>query len=96
MSPFLAQLSMMPSRGSFAFAHPFGRYTTVQLLLSSRRVLMPERCQHALVECWPRRPIGRLLASMRRHCLSRSTWRPRRGRAQQLGPFALCFYSHSL
>src|SRR5215207_4020072 len=23
---------------------------------------------------------------MRRHCLSRPTWRPRRGRAQQLGP----------
>jgi hypothetical protein len=27
-----------------------------------------------------------LRTSMRRHCLSRPTWRPRRGRAQQLGP----------
>src|SRR5215204_2020146 len=32
--------------------------------------------------------------SMRRHILSRPTWRPRRGRALRLLPFALCFHPH--
>jgi hypothetical protein len=33
-------------------------------------------------------------ASMRRHCLSRPTWRPLRGRAQRLCP-SPCFHPHS-
>ena len=35
----------------------------------------------------PRPPC--LRTSMRRHCLSRPTWRPPRGRAQRLLPFAM-------
>jgi hypothetical protein len=33
--------------------------------------------------------------SMRRHCLSRSTWRPLCGERNCPVPFALCFYPHS-
>ena len=33
--------------------------------------------------------------SMRRHCLSRSTWRPLCGGNDYFLPFALCFYPHS-
>ena len=32
---------------------------------------------------------------MRRHCLSRSTWRPLCGERNYSLPFALCFYPHS-
>src|SRR5215208_582684 len=47
--------------GCFALAHPFCRYTTVQLLLPSCRVLMEKRCHHVLFECWPLRLLGCLL-----------------------------------
>src|ERR687889_681103 len=47
--------------GCFALARPFCRYTTVHLLLPSRRVLMEKRCHHVLFECLPLHPLGRLL-----------------------------------
>src|SRR5215203_6065870 len=40
---------------------PFCRYTTVQLLLPSRRVLMEKRCHHVVIECLPLRMLGCLL-----------------------------------
>ena len=43
-------------QGSFAFAHPFRRYTTAQLQLPSRRVLMPERCHQCPCGVLPAAP----------------------------------------
>ena len=65
MSPFLAHLTKMPYHGaireSFALADLF-RYTTVQLLLPSRRVLMEKRCHDVVIECLLLRLMGRLLS----------------------------------
>src|SRR5215208_1870453 len=40
--------------GCCALAHPFCRYTTVQLLLE-------KRCHHVVIECWPLLLLGSLL-----------------------------------
>ena len=60
MSPFLTQLTMMPST-EVSHSHTPFRYTTVQLQLPSRRVLMSQRCHHVVMEFLPLRLLGRLL-----------------------------------